>query len=73
MLTPAGFEHLMTDVEALMHVSESGIEPTAQDACRISYYTVEGKPLAAPRDGIVICRKVYADGRIEVVKKIFGK
>jgi hypothetical protein len=73
MLTPAGFEHQMTDVEALMHVSESGIEPTAQDACRISYYTVEGKPLAAPRDGIVICRKVYADGRIEVVKKIFGK
>lgn len=73
MLTPAGFEHQMTDVEALMHVSESGIEPTAQDACRISYYTVEGKPLAAPRDGIVICRKVYADGRIEVVKKMFGK
>ena len=73
MLTPAGFEHLMTDVEASMHVSESGIEQTVQDACRISYYTVEGKPLAAPRAGIVICRKVYADGRIEVVKKMFGK
>ena len=73
MLTPAGFEHMMADVEATMLVSEAGIEQTEQGACRISYYTVEGKPLDAPRAGIVICRKVYADGRIEVVKKMFEK
>lgn len=73
MLTPSGFEHMMADVEATMQVSEAGIELPEQGACRISYYTVEGKPLAAPRAGIVICRKVYADGRIEVVKKMYGK
>ena len=51
--------------------SEAAIDNPTATTYRISYYTVEGKPLAAPRPGIVICRKVYTDGRVETIKKMY--
>ena len=71
MVTSAGFELAMSEITVPIPVTETGVEPPTASTYRISYYTVEGKPLAAPRPGIVICRKVYTDGRVETIKKIY--
>ena len=71
MLTNAGFEHSMDAIAASLHISETSIGTSETAPYRITYYTVEGKPLSAPRSGIVICRKVYADGHVEIVKKMY--
>lgn len=71
MVTDAGFELAMSEITVPIPVTETGVEPPTASTYRISYYTVEGKPLAAPRPGIVICRKVYTDGRVETIKKIY--
>lgn len=71
MVTDAGFELAMSEITVHIPVTEAGVENPTASTSRISYYTVEGKPLTAPRPGIVICRKVYADGRVETIKKIY--
>ncbi len=71
MVTGAGFELAMSEITVPIHVSEAAIDNPTATTYRISYYTVEGKPLAAPRPGIVICRKVYTDGRVETIKKMY--
>lgn len=71
MVTGAGFELAMSEITASIHVSETAIDSPTAATCRISYYTIEGKPLATPRPGIVICRKVYTDGRVETLKKMY--
>ena len=71
MVTGAGFELGMSEITVHIPVTEAGVENPTASTSRISYYTVEGKPLTAPRPGIVICRKVYADGRVETIKKIY--
>ena len=71
MVTGDGFELAMSEITVPIHVSEAAIDNPTATTYRISYYTVEGKPLAAPRPGIVICRKVYTDGRVETIKKMY--
>lgn len=71
MVTGDGFELAMSEITVSIHVSEAAIDNPTATTYRISYYTVEGKPLAAPRPGIVICRKVYTDGRVETIKKMY--
>ena len=70
-LTRAGFEEAPADVVASLNVKDTAIEMPTASSCTITYYTIEGEPLAAPRSGIVICRKVYGDGRIEVTKRMY--
>ena len=71
MVTGAGFELSMSEITVPIHISETAIDSPTNTAYRISYFTVEGKPLAAPRPGIVICRKVYTDGRVETIKRMY--
>ncbi len=71
MVTGSGFELGMSEITVPIPVTEAGVENPTASTYRISYYTVEGKPLAALRPGIVICRKVYTDGRVETIKKIY--
>ena len=59
------------DVVASLNVKDTAIEMPVASPCTITYYTIEGEPLAAPRSGIVICRKVYSDGRVEVTKRMY--
>lgn len=70
MITPAGFETRMADIEVPVKISETGIESTSADYT-VTYYTLEGHQLPAPREGIIICRKVYSDGRVETVKRTY--
>lgn len=70
-LTRGGFEDAPADVVASLNVKDTAIEMPTASSCTITYYTIEGEPLAAPRSGIVICRKVYGDGRIEVTKRMY--
>lgn len=71
MLTSAGFENALSAIDATMYASETSIDTPHTAPYRITYYTIEGKPLTAPRPGVVICRKVYSDGHVEVVKKMY--
>ena len=70
-LTRGGFEEAPADVVASLNVKDTAIEMPVASPCTITYYTIEGEPLAAPRSGIVICRKVYSDGRVEVTKRMY--
>ena len=70
VVSPTGEETTMADVNATLKVSiPSAIATPTESACEVTYYTPEGKQLDAPRSGIVICRKVYSDGRVEVEKR----
>ena len=70
VVSPTGEETTMADVNATLKVSiPSTIATPTESACEVTYYTPEGKQLDAPRSGIVICRKVYSDGRVEVEKR----
>ena len=72
VLDGAAFETTFADISTMMHVSPLSVDGvSAEMPYTVTYYTVEGKLLAAPRPGIVISRKVYADGRVEVVKKMY--
>ena len=67
---PTGEETLMANVNATLKVSPySNIATPTEAPCEVTYYTPEGKLLDAPRIGVVICRKVYSDGRVEVEKR----
>ena len=70
-LTRGGSEEVPADVVASLNVKDTAIEMPVASPCTITYYTIEGEPLAAPRSGIVICRKVYSDGRVEVTKRMY--
>lgn len=69
-LTGAGFEEAASDIVASLNV-EAGIDTPSAIPYTVTYYTVAGEPLTEPRPGIVICRKVYSDGRVEVAKKMY--
>ena len=69
-VSPTGEETLMANVNATLKVSPySNIATPTEAPCEVTYYTPEGKQLDAPRLGVVICRKVYSDGRVEVEKR----
>ena len=69
-VSPTGEETLMANVNATLKVSPySNIATPTEAPCEVTYYTPEGKLLDAPRIGVVICRKVYSDGRVEVEKR----
>ena len=68
MVTGNGQLQRLDNVETDIYISDTGIELIPAELCSITWYSIEGKPLAEPRPGILICRKVYANGRIEVEK-----
>jgi hypothetical protein len=61
-------EEALASAEAVLYVSDTAIRDIVSDSFQIAYYTLDGKQLQKPQPGIIICRKVYPDGRVEVKK-----
>ncbi|MBR2360559.1 MAG: CotH kinase family protein [Bacteroidaceae bacterium] len=68
MVTGNGLLQRLDNVETDIYISDTGIELIPAELCSVTWYSIEGKPLTEPRPGILICRKVYANGRIKVEK-----
>lgn len=56
--------------ELVPYRAGQGIDmPSVADPVVVTYYSLDGMRLSAPRSGLVICRKVYADGSVHVAKQ----
>lgn len=68
LVTGNAAEQQLADAKAMLYVSDTAIRDIAGEPCQITYYTTDGKKLHKPQSGIIICRKVYPDGRVEMKK-----
>lgn len=63
-----GIETKLPQTDIALNVTETGINDVTSGPAITTYFTLDGKQLQQPQPGIIICRKLYPDGRVEVKK-----
>ena len=68
-----GMEHSMDGNEVSFNIDQTGIDTVNNGECKVSYFTPDGLPISQPQNGMVIGRKIHADGKVEVQKFFMGQ